>query len=141
MKIMPIFSFQVQNETTDVSIDSQSNIKFSDFVGASLEIETAGSIDGGDVFLNDEDSVEEPGLVLKSGLEGEQRPVITGYDYTKLELPGAIDSYVYDINDTGEVVGYSTLPNDGSARSFVYRDGAVQDLNIFFTRWRNNFIG
>ncbi len=62
--------FSGTDETTEVDISANGNVTFGDFFGGSLEIETTGSIEGGDILLDDEDDTEEPGLVLKSGLEG-----------------------------------------------------------------------
>jgi probable HAF family extracellular repeat protein len=50
---------------------------------------------------------------------------------TNLGTLGGFDSYAYDINNHGAVVGVSSVRVGGSIRSrpFIYRDGIMTDLN------------
>ena len=99
-------------------------MKFGDFFGGSLEIETTGTIEGGDVVLNDIDDTSEPSLVLNSGIEDKENSAIVGFDYTNLGFGTA-----YDINNLGQVVGY--LSSDSGKRAYLYSDGEIQELGTF----------
>ena len=126
--------FSGVDETTNVDISSTSNIKFGNYIGDSLKIETSGSIDGESVSLTNPD---ETGLVLKSGIEGEiDDSVIIGYDYLNLGFGAALD-----INNLGEVVGLiSANPKSRSNRfdnlspaqddkAFIYKDNTIQIID------------
>ena len=125
--------FSGTDETTIVDIDSVSNIKFGDYIGDSLEIETSGSIEGGDIVLSEPD---ETGLVLKSGLGNSNDSEIIGYDYTNLGFGAALD-----INNLGQVVGLiSANPESRSKsfgnlfparddRSFIYKNNTVEIID------------
>ena len=170
--------FSGVDETTKVDIDSVSNIKFGNYIGDSLEIETTGSIEGGDILLNDSD---ETGLVLKSGEENSNQGNL-GYEIISLngfskkfeysgssfadvnnleinnlgQVAGSGNNHIllYDngkvnnlgslsldgnnptsigavnINDLGQIVGYSLYPREGP-RSFIYSDGEMSFISPF----------
>ena len=42
---------------------------------------------------------------------------------------GGPSSYAYGVNDAGQVVGSSNVIGPDGAHAFVYRDGAMRDLN------------
>ncbi len=44
-------------------------------------------------------------------------------------ISGGLASWATSVNDSGEVVGYSTTPPDGFDHAFVYLDGQMYDLN------------
>ncbi|MBE9043425.1 hypothetical protein IQ255_03205 [Pleurocapsales cyanobacterium LEGE 10410] len=115
--------FSGVDETTKVDISSTSNIKFGDYIGDSLRIETAGSIEGGDIVLNEPD---ETGLVLKSGVESTKQTnstntILDGYEIVDL---GNVE--LTDLNNLGQAVGHGSF-NGGREKGFFY-DGS--ELNI-----------
>lgn len=121
--------FSGTDETTNVDISSQSNIKFGDFVGASLEISTPGSIDGGDVFLNDQDETEETALVLQSGLAGGASPNYEVVDYNLVDFG---DVEMVDVNYYGNVVG-NLIDNDGQEKIFFYNGVNLFTLGGYYS--------
>jgi probable HAF family extracellular repeat protein len=109
--------FSGTDENTSVKISAKSNISFGNYIGDSLKIETTGSIDGESIILNNPD---ETGLILKSGIEGEDENLeVLGYDAIHL---GA--GFAQGINNQGDVIvgGY------GASLSFVYSDGEINYL-------------
>ncbi len=120
--------FSGTDETTNVDISSVSNIKFGDYYGDSLDIETTGSIDGGDVVLSDE-SVAETGLALKAGIEG---GAILDYEFGGYNLLDFGDVEVVDVNYFGNVVG-NLIDDDGQEKAFFYNGAGLFTLNAFYT--------
>jgi len=118
--------FSGTDETTEVDISAIGNVTFGDFFGGSLEIETTGSIEGGDVVLDDEDNTDESALLLKSGLES---GVITGYEFNGYDLVDFGDVEVVDINYYGNVVG--NLIDDEKEKAFFYNGAGLFTLNAF----------
>ena len=121
--------FSGVDETTKVDIDSTSNIKFGDYLGDSLEIQTTGSIDGGDIVLNEPN---ETGLVLKSGEEslGTNDSLPSRYEIINL---GA-DLYPTDINELGHVVGNTPSTNNSgyfTLKGFIYNDSGLNYLEQY----------
>lgn len=115
--------FSGVDETTKVDIDSTSNIKFGNYIGDSLKIETSGSIDGGDIVLNDPD---ETGLVLKSGIKGTSvinsgNSTLDGYEIVDLG-----DVELTDLNNLGQAVGHGEF--DGGREKGFFYDGS--ELNV-----------
>ena len=94
--------FSGTDETTKVDIDSVSNIKFGNYLGDSLKIETTGSIDGGDVVLNDENIEEDSGLTLRAGIDTENSVSNVFDGYTLIDF---YDREMVDINNYGQIVG------------------------------------
>ena len=119
--------FSGTDETTEVDISAIGNVKFGDFFGGSLEIETTGSIEGGDVLLDDEDNTKESGLVLKSGLEA---GTTDNYQLDGYDLIDFGDVQMVDINYNGNVVG-NFIDNDGEEKIFLYNGAGVFTLNAF----------
>ena len=120
--------FSGTDETTEVDISAIGNVIFGDFFGGSLEIETTGSIEGGDVVLDDEDnSDEESGLVLKSALEF---GAITGYEFNGYDVVDFGDVEVVDINYYGNVVG-NLIDDNGKEKAFLYNGAGLFTLNAF----------
>ena len=131
--------FSGVDETTNVDIDSVSNIKFGDYIGDSLEIKTSGSIEGGDIILSEPD---ETGLVLKSGLDVSNDSDSLSYSVVNLGvLPGEEKSIAVDINNSGEIVGYSSSEEGGwfsrsgttewvnnPQKAFLFKDGEMLDV-------------
>ena len=117
--------FSGVDETTKVDIDSTSNIKFGNYIGDSLKIETTGSIDGGDIILSEPD---ETGLVLKSGVESSNQGNL-GYSVTGLDNFYVGSSWYYekrlDINNLGQVVGRGRNNNIQ-----LYSGGTITDLGF-----------
>lgn len=95
------------DETTSVEVSALSNIRFDDFVGSSLKIETEGSIAAGDIILLDD--FDSLGLSLRSGLnEAPSSSANSTYKITNLDtLAGRGFRNVYDINNSGQIVGDS----------------------------------
>ena len=116
--------FSGTDETTIVDIDSVSNIKFGDYIGDSLEIETSGSIEGGDIVLNNPD---ENGLVLNSKgsstLSGSKYSIIKLDGFSELSAPYSYARGSIDINDLGQVVGV-TADSD----ILLYDSGEIVNL-------------
>jgi hypothetical protein len=56
--------FSETNETTAVEILAINNLKFDDYIGSTLKVETEGSITAGDITLKNTDSTDTPGLIL-----------------------------------------------------------------------------
>lgn len=64
--------------------------------------------------------------LMSSGLQGLE---IAGIEVIDLgTLPGDSESAARDINDEGEIVGYSRLGSDGERSAFIYRDEAMERL-------------
>src|SRR5207248_5420783 len=57
----------------------------------------------------------------------EARQLLTTYTFTDLGTLGGLTSRPLDINDAGDVVGYSTDAG-GNTRAFLYRAGVMNDL-------------
>ena len=117
--------FSGVDETTKIDIDSTSNIKFGNYIGDSLKIETTGSIEGGDIILSEPD---ETGLVLKSGLESASSSKFAAYDVINVSyIPGFDDRVIYsratDINNYGNVVGEVELEYDYNSNVYTHRRG------------------
>ncbi len=108
--------FSGTDETTSVNISAKSNIQFGSYIGDSLKIETTGSIDGESVILNNPD---ETGLILKSGIQGEDENLeILKYDVIHLG-----EGTAKGINNNGDVL-VTRLPNEYWDYSFIYsKDG------------------
>ena len=136
--------FSGTDETTDVDIDSTSNIKFGDYIGDSLEIQTTGSIEGGNIVLNNPD---ETGLVLKSGIENNNtnNTFTSGYKITDLG-----NVYVNDINDKGQATGYFYALYENNlgrtsrtSKGFIYNDSGfnVVEQHLWTTIYAINDSG
>lgn len=54
--------------------------------------------------------------------------------FTDLGTLGGTDSYAYDINDSGVVVGASMIPGDGPLHAFVFFNGQMVDIDTGETR-------
>lgn len=95
--------FSGTDETTKVNISAISDLVFEDYTGDSLSIETTGSIKGGNITLNDENTEENSGLTLRAGIDtgNSTSDVFDGY--------GLIDFFdhreMVDINNYVEIVG------------------------------------
>ena len=114
--------FSGTDKSTNVNISAKSNIQFGNYIGDSLKIETTGSIEGGDIVLNDPD---ETGLVLRSGLEGtgainSSNSLLDGYEIVDL---GGVR--LTDLNNLGQAVGNGYF--GGNNKGFFY-DGSK--LNV-----------
>lgn len=59
---------------------------------------------------------------------GATAAVPTGYTVVNLGTLGGSMSQAEALNDQGDVVGSSTLPNGGSTHAFLYRGGTMRDL-------------
>lgn len=120
------------DETTEVEVSALSNIRFDDYIGSSLQVQTEGSITAGDIVLLNPDSFDSPGLILQSGLGNVQSSTSgRSYSITNLgTLPGSKDSAAFDINDSGQIVGrsYDTLDGGYDERGFLYSNGQIMDL-------------
>ena len=129
--------FSGVDETTNVDISSVSNIKFGNYIGDSLKIETTGSIDGGDIVLNDENTEVDSGLTLRAGIDTENSVGSEFDGYTLVDF--GTNREMVDINYYGQIVGnddYSgteefffydgqyvyTLPGYHSSRAFGIND-------------------
>jgi probable HAF family extracellular repeat protein len=54
------------------------------------------------------------------------------YDGSRMQDLGTLggdNSFAYDVNNAGQVVGYSYLEGADSTHAFLYSDGLLQDLN------------
>ena len=110
--------FSGTNETTKVDISSVSNIKFGNYIGDSLKIETSGSIEGSEIILYESD---ETGLILESGIESEENLI---YTITKLEgfySDGNSYRKHLDINNFGQIIGKT-----GNKMFQLYLNGEVE---------------
>ncbi|MGF2040075.1 MAG: DUF3466 family protein [Nostoc sp. CmiVER01] len=119
--------FTGTNASTIVQISAFNNIKFGNYTGSSLQVQTKGSISAGNITLKNTASSSNPGLNLQSGLSGIQNS-IGSYTVTDLgTLPGRSYSSVSDINDFGQVVG-SSYGIGNFSHAFLYNDGQMTDL-------------
>ncbi|MEM7592096.1 MAG: hypothetical protein AAF383_11365 [Cyanobacteria bacterium P01_A01_bin.83] len=109
-----VFFFDT-DETTKVDIDAVSDLVFEDYIGDSLSIETTGSIEGGDITLNDENLEEDSGLTLRAGIDTENSVSNVFDGYT---LEDFFDREMVDINHTGQVVGNDS--SSGTETFFFY---------------------
>lgn len=110
--------FSGVDETTNVDIDSTSNIKFGDYIGDSLEIETSGSIEGGDIVLNDENTEVDSGLTLRAGIDTENSVGSVFDGYTLVDFNTHRE--MVDINYYGQIVGNDTF---SGTETFFFYDG------------------
>ena len=95
--------FSGVDETTKVDIYSVSDIKFGNYIGDSLKIETTGSIDGGDIVLNDENTEVDSGLTLRAGIDSENSVGRVFAGYTLVDF--GTNREMVDINYYGQIVG------------------------------------
>ncbi|NJL51732.1 MAG: hypothetical protein HC930_05025 [Hydrococcus sp. SU_1_0] len=116
------------DKTTKVNISAISNLKFGDFIGDSLKIETTGSIEGGDIVLNNEDH-SNSGLSLKSGLiDGK----IINYQFQDYSLVNFGDVQMVDLNYYGHVVG-NLVDYDGREKIFYYNGANLFTLGRYYS--------
>lgn len=118
--------FTGTDASTTVQITTSNNIKFGNYIGASLSVQTKGSITSGNITLKNTALSNNTGLSLQSGLSELQNSSSNTYnviDFTA--LIGSSSSYVAAINDSGQIVG-----NDGQGHAFLYSDGQMTDLGI-----------
>jgi probable HAF family extracellular repeat protein len=94
--------FSGTDKTTKVNISAISDLVFEDYTGDSLSIETSGSIEGGNITLNDENTEENSGLTLRAGIDTENS-ISNVFD--KYGLIDFFDREMVDINNYGQVVG------------------------------------
>ncbi|MBD2168189.1 hypothetical protein H6G04_27785 [Calothrix membranacea FACHB-236] len=117
--------FTSTDASTIVQISAFNNIKFGDYLGSSLSVQTNGSITAGNITLKNT-TLNNPGLSLRSGLSDVQNSSTPGSSYSITDLgnlPGDNYSYAYGINDSGQVVGFSS-----NNHAFLYSDGKMTDL-------------
>lgn len=94
--------FSDTNETTKVDITAISDLEFEDYTGDSLSIQTAGSIKGGNITLNDENTEENSGLTLRAGT-GTGNSISSVFDkYNAIDF---YDREMVDINNSVKIVG------------------------------------
>ena len=95
--------FSGTDATTNVDIFAKSDLVFEDYIGDSLSIETTGSIEGGDITLNDENTEEDSGLTLRAGIDTENSvsTVFDGYGLIDFQT----NREMVDINNYAQVVG------------------------------------
>ncbi|MEL6438902.1 MAG: hypothetical protein AAFQ80_06575 [Cyanobacteria bacterium J06621_8] len=114
--------FSDTNETTKVDIDAVSDLVFEDYIGDSLSIETTGSIEGGNITLNDENLEEDSGLTLRAGIDTENSVSNVFDGYTLVDFNTHRE--MVDINYYGQIVGNDTF---SGSETFFFYDG--QRLN------------
>lgn len=131
----------------DPIISSNSDVTLGNYTGASLKVETLGSITAGNITITTPDTTlvgtdpdiailtSSPALILRAGLSELQNPIsatlvdaggttiqTVGYNVINLgTLPGATSSNARGINSSGQVVG-------SSDRAFLYSNGTMTDL-------------
>ena len=136
----------------DPIISSNSDVTLGNYTGASLKVETLGSITAGNITITTPDTTlvgtdpdiailtSSPALILRAGLSELQNPVsapiitaggttiqTVGYNVINLgTLPGGTISIANGINNSGQVVGYSGSSN--GPRAFLYSNGIMTDL-------------
>ncbi|MBG1266331.1 DUF3466 family protein [Nostoc sp. WHI] len=115
--------FKSTDASTKVQISAFNNIKFGNYTGSSLQVQTKGSISAGNITLKNTASSSSPGLSLQSGLIDTQNSTGSSYSITDLNTLFKGNFYATDINDTGQMVG-SSYTNTG----FLYSDGKITDL-------------
>lgn len=83
------------------------------------------------------DGTAATALTNKGQIVGARRnegPGASAYLYYKGQVEelgtlGGTSSWAYDVNERREVVGWSTIDDEGTTRSFVYRGGVMSDLD------------
>ena len=136
----------------DPIISSNSDVTLGNYTGASLKVETLGSITAGNITITTPDTTlvgtdpdiailtSSPALILRAGLSQLQNPVsapiitaggttiqTVGYNVINLgTLPGGNSSIANGINSFGQVVGSSDSSN--GSRAFLYSNGTMTDL-------------
>lgn len=136
----------------DPIISSNSDVILGDYTGASLKVETLGSITAGNITITTPDTTlvgtdpdiailtSSPALILRAGLSELQNPIsapivnsggttiqTVGYNVINLGiLPGGTFSSANGINSFGQVVGNSDSSNGD--RAFLYSNGTMTDL-------------
>lgn len=136
----------------DPIISSNSDVTLGNYTGASLKVETLGSITAGNITITTPDTTlvgtdpdiailtSSPALILRAGLSELQNPIsapiitaggttiqTVGYDVINLgTLPGGNSSSANGINSFGQVVGSSD--RDNGTRAFLYSNGTMTDL-------------
>lgn len=136
----------------DPIISSNSDVTLGNYTGASLKVETLGSITAGNITITTPDTTlvgtdpdiailtSSPALILRAGLSQLQNPVsapiitaggttiqTVGYNVIDLgTLPGGTFSSANGINNSGQVVGDSD--SDNGTRAFLYSNGTMTDL-------------
>lgn len=137
----------------DPIISSNSDVTLGNYTGASLKVETLGSITAGNITITTPDTTlvgtdpdiailtSSPALILRAGLSELQNPVsapiitaggttiqTVGYNVIDLGiLPGGTFSSANGINNSGQVVGNSD--SDNGTRAFLYSNGIITELN------------
>ncbi|MEH2168366.1 MAG: hypothetical protein V7K41_17280 [Nostoc sp.] len=125
--------FKGTDGSTKVQISAFNNIKFGNYTGSSLQVQTKGSISAGNITLKNTADSSSPGLSLQSELSDAQSLIANSYSITDLTtLIGGIYSNAIAINNSGAIVG-DFYTNAGSAsHAFLYSDGKVTDLGTLF---------
>jgi probable HAF family extracellular repeat protein len=128
--------FEGTDETTTVQISAINNLKLEDFLGSSLKVQTEGSINAGDITLQNTNVSNGNGLVLRSGL-GDGQSSNSGSNYRIIDLTPYTDfNIANDINNSSQIVGftynYEDYENfdgyvDGN-HAFLYSNGQLLDL-------------
>jgi probable HAF family extracellular repeat protein len=121
--------FYNTDKTTSVTISAENNLRFDNYTGATLKVDTTGSITAGNIALQNTNASTVPGLSLKAGLAGGTKGV-NSYRITDLGvLPGKTYSRAWDINNNGDVVGVSATP-PYTGNGFLYSNGQMTDLGL-----------
>ncbi|MHC5723864.1 MAG: hypothetical protein ACYTXY_06815, partial [Nostoc sp.] len=107
--------------TTKVQISASNNLKFGDYIGSELKVQTKGSITSGNITLKNTALDNSAGLSLQSGLSDEKSSTDSGYSV--IDLSTLLGGNATAINDSGQIVGRTTN-ND----TFLYSDGKMTDL-------------
>jgi probable HAF family extracellular repeat protein len=119
--------FSGTDKTTSVTISAENNLKFDNYTGSTLKVDTTGSITAGTIALQNTNASTVPGLSLKAGLPGGTKGV-NSYRITDLGiLSGMTYSRAWDINNNGDVVG-SSGSNYYNGNGFLYSNGTTTDI-------------
>jgi probable HAF family extracellular repeat protein len=136
----------------DPIISSNSDVTLGNYTGASLKVETRGTITAGNITITTPDTTltgtdldipiltSSPALILRAGLSELQNPVsapivnaggttiqTVGYSVINLgTLPGGSSSEATGINNSGQVVGSSD--SSSGTRAFLYSGGTMSNL-------------
>jgi probable HAF family extracellular repeat protein len=120
--------FSGTNETTKVNITAISDLEFEDYTGDSLSIQTAGSIKGGNITLNDENTEENSGLTLRAGT-GTGNSISSVFDkYNAIDF---YDREMVDINNYVEIVGNDDY--SGRDKFFFYDTQSLYYLPGYYS--------